>query len=157
MPRLAINSAGLGADIGPVPTGNSMGQLIPYCSASWWNYLFSSGCWNYEMSAWQQMAALPTIPASVITAPVAPGFALSTQQQPVSVDEAAAAQQAASDAAVAAQQQDVSDWAQWLPDNPVPAVPCTWLNIPCAYLAIGALIAFFGLSLLGGGPVRYRR
>ncbi len=139
MRELVLNSGGMAA----VPTLNTMGDLIPYCSASWMNYLTASGCWNYSYGAWGQMAALPSIPASVIAAPAAPDSAL-VAPYVVTPDQA----QAASDAAMAQTQQNVGQWVDAnVSDNPVPAVPCTWLNIPCTTLAIAGA-AVFGLILL---------
>lgn len=151
MRELIVNSGGLGA----VPTFNTNAELVPYCSASWLNYFTASGCWNYSKSAWDQMAALPPVP-NLAVAPGAPADALTNPTGAYAPDSTVG--QDLSNAAIEQTQQNIADRAQTIPDNPVPAAPCSWFNISCSTWAIVAAVGFFGFVVLGAGsPVRYGR
>ena len=140
MHRTVLNSGGLGIT---VPTLNTVAELIPYCSQGWLEYLTASGCWNYSYDAWQQMAALPTIPVPT-AAPAAPSTAL-TDPNAVLADTSGDTSQELSNAAIAEEQNDLQSFIDSLSDNPVPAAPCSFLNIDCGTLAIAAAIGVAAL------------
>lgn len=132
----------LGAPCTVAPAATS--QQIATCNSG--TYWFDPFCWSRSRDAWTQLAALPTIPSSVVAGPGVPDSALTAPYQPTQAEIDAAAGQA-----ITQTQENVSDFIQTVPDNPIPAVPCTWMNISCTTLAIGGLVAFAALLMLRGG------
>lgn len=149
MRRRVINSMGLGqtqVDL-TVPTsvggmavpgaGPDFQTLAATCSS--WLYWVSPSCWSgpylspagesgfLSYNAWQQLAALPQPSTSVLAAPAAPA-----SSTPAVSDISTLVDQAATQT-----EQNIADFAQTIPDNPVPDEPCTWFNIPCWLLWVG--------------------
>lgn len=146
---LILNSAGLGG-LFSSPTEQ---DVIAECNSS--TYWLDPYCWRRSRDAWAQMAALPPVP-NLAKAPGAPADALTNPTGAYAPDDTVG--QDLSNEAMLQTQEAIRQWGAGLPDNPIPDVPCTWMNISCKTLAIGAGIAVFALVALGGGtPRRYGR
>lgn len=135
MRKSIVNSGGMnGVDLSPAN--------IATCNSGW--YWANPLCWAYSRDAWTQAAALPPIPASVVVAPKPPADALTNPTGAYAPDSTVG--QDLSNAAILATQGNLQDWAQTIPDNPIPDVPCQWMNISCTnwWIIAGGL----GLFLL---------
>jgi len=130
-------------------------ESIAWCSDPYW-YWISFPCWGTSLSSWQAMAQLPVpplstsipppgaIPAATVSGPGSnPACAGMTQDQCNQM----IAQQTQDAVTAAAQQakQNIAQWAQGLPDNPIPTTPCEFMNISCT---TWALIALAGIVIL---------
>ena len=125
-------------------------ELVSYCGreglVGWLQYANDSGCWSYERNAWQQMAALPAVPNLT----VAPGAIPSAYGPgPASVEAAESEVNQVLSDSWQNQRERIAIWGSGLPDDPIPAVPCTILNVPCSTVWMtGAAIAL-GLAVFG--------
>lgn len=137
--RSVVNSGGLaGVDLSPAN--------IATCNSGW--YWANPLCWAYSRDAWTQAAALPEIPASVVAAPKPPADALTNPTGAYAPDSTVG--QDLSNEAMAQTQQNVYDFVQTIPDNPLPEAPCSWMNVSCGTWTIIAVAGFFGFVLFGG-------
>jgi len=106
--------------------------VSPWCWYGPW--LSQEGSQGFiSRDAWTQLAALPVPPNSILASPGAPS---SSTPDPTDIDTLV--DQAATDT-----QSNIADFASTISDNPIPDVPCTWLNIPCWMLLLAGGLGLF--------------
>lgn len=131
----------------------SLSELPAVCSSGWLKYAVTPQCWSYERSAWAQMSKLPPVPDLT----VAPGAIPSGYGAgPATVEQANRETGEVLAEAWRQQHENYETWGAGLPDNPIPDVPCSYLNIPCWMLALGLGIGAFGVFAAVGGGRGYR-
>jgi hypothetical protein len=135
-------------------------DTISLCSGpSYYINPFTCKWGTYSQEAWQQMAQLVSIPlGTLIPAPAAipdatvsgsgsnPACAGMTQADCNTM--IVAQQQASLDAQAAQANQNIADWAQTLPDNPISGSSCMLLGYDCTTVVIAGAVALFAFMYL---------
>ncbi len=155
--RVVINSGGFGAvpqtctDLFGVPVPMDAFD-IAVCSG--WEYWLVEGCWCMAQSAWQQLAAIPPVPAPT-AGPSVPDYALTNPNQ-AGADTTGADSQAASNAQITQNQQQTATWAASddLPSDPaggaLDACESFTQNWPAPLDALNCTtVIYIGLAAIG--------
>ena len=109
---------------------------ISWCSSGW--YWLLAGCWGLSQDAWQQAGALPQLTSANIPLAAPPAVPAGSTTTNPSVDDAESQINDSLNSMLTQYQQNVAAEAATLPDTAIPDAACTFLNIPCTWLLLGA-------------------